>query len=188
METAFCPACGLDVVVIQMTMGVGVMAEEMSRCSNCGFDLRDANQTQSGVLFERTAIAEDMKAVRVAVKQDMLKEKISRIVDEFVDGGTFLQAVQALSAQGRVYDLAILDLNMPVINGLKAAVSLRNLESKLGWQPTPILFFSSVVCDERLNEQINRLKPVLYLNKANINTRANLSDRLRSVLTALKKQ
>lgn len=184
---SFCPACGLDVVVVYMTFGVGVLSEETPRCSNCGFDLRDANRTASGVLFERTAIAEDMRAVRLAVKECMLENQISRVVDEFEDGGTFVQAVQALSAQGRVYDLVILDLNMPVFNGLKAASFLRNLESKLTWEPIPILFFSSVVCDARLNEQFKKLAPVMYLNKATIGTRANLPDRLRCVLATIKK-
>jgi CheY-like chemotaxis protein len=166
MEKAFCPACGMDVAVVHMTLGVGVSAEEVPRCSNCGFDMRDKDQAASGVLFDRAAIAEDMKSVRVAVKEDMIGSQIATLVDEFDDGGTFMQAVQALSAQGRVYDLVILDLNMPVVNGL---------------------FFSSVVCDARLNEQIGKLTPAMYLNKATIGTRADLPDRLRNVLTALKR-
>jgi CheY-like chemotaxis protein len=176
MEKAFCPACGMDVAVVHMTLGVGVSAEEVPRCSNCGFDMRDKDQAQSGVLFERAAIAEDM-----------IGHQIATIVDEFDDGGTFMQAVQALSAQGRVYDLVILDLNMPVVNGLKAALFLRTVERKMGWDPIPILFFSSVVCDARLNEQIGKLTPAMYLNKATIGTRADLPDRLRNVLTALKR-
>lgn len=187
MEKAFCPACGMDVAVVHMTLGVGVSAEEVPRCSNCGFDMRQKDQAQSGVLFDRAAIAEDMKSVRVAVKEDMIGHQIASIVDEFDDGGTFMQAVQALSAQGRVYDLVILDLNMPVVNGLKAALFLRTMERKMGWEPIPILFFSSVVCDARLSEQIEKLTPAMYLNKATIGTRADLPDRLRNVLTALKR-
>jgi CheY-like chemotaxis protein len=187
MEKAFCPACGMDVAVVHMTLGVGVSAEEVPRCSNCGFDMRQKGQAQSGVLFERAAIAEDMKSVRAAVKEDMVTSQIAKMVDEFEDGGTFMQAVQALSAQGRVYDLVILDLNMPVVNGLKAALFLRTMERKMGWEPIPILFFSSVVCDARLNEQIGKLNPAMYLNKATIGTRADLPDRLRNVLTALKR-
>jgi CheY-like chemotaxis protein len=187
MEKAFCPACGMDVAVVYMTLGVGVSAEEVPRCSNCGFDMREKERAQSGVLFERAAIAEDMKSVRAAVKEDMLGHQIAKVVDEFEDGGTFMQALQALSAQGRVYDLVILDLNMPVVNGLKAALFLRGMERKMGWRPIPILFFSSVVCDARLNEQIGRLTPAMYLNKGTIGTRADLPDRLRNVLTALKR-
>jgi CheY-like chemotaxis protein len=187
MEKAFCPACGMDVAVVHMTLGVGVSAEEVPRCSNCGFDMRLKDRAQSGVLFERAAIAEDMKSVRTAVKEDMVGHQIAKVVDEFEDGGTFMQAVQALSAQGRVYDLVILDLNMPVVNGLKAALFLRSMERKLSWQPIPILFFSSVVCDARLNEQIEKLTPAMYLNKGTIGTRADLPERLRNVLTALKR-
>lgn len=187
MKTAFCPACGIEVQVVYITLGMGVNAEEKPRCVHCGFDLEVGGHVATGLLFNRVAIVEDMAAVRRAVKEDLVKHGMVSVADEFDDGAGFIQALQAHSAQGQIYDMAILDLNMPVVNGLKAAAFLRQLENRGGWTPIPLLFFSGIVCDERLQQHLTNLGPAVYLNKDSIEARSDLADRLRTILTALKK-
>ncbi len=186
MKTVFCPACGIDVKVVVMTLGMGVAAEEKEKCEHCGFDLTEASAATAGVHFARVGIAEDMSRIRAAVRDDLLEHQMATTVDEFPDGGAFVKAVQTLTASGGSYDLVILDLNMPMVNGLKSAAFLRATEKRLGLPAAPILIFSSVVCDERLMKQIEGLAPALYLNKATIQARDNLPGRLRSVLSALQ--
>jgi CheY-like chemotaxis protein len=186
MKKAFCPACGIEVDVVHITVGMGVHAEEKPRCVLCGFNLETAGCVSAERLFERVAIVEDMAPVRRAVREELLQQGLVESVDEYDDGSGFVKALQAGAGQGPLYDLVILDLNMPVINGLKAATFMRSLENRSGWKPVPILFFSAVVCDERLQLHLTNLGPAVYLNKASIEERSDLPDRLRSILSALK--
>ena len=187
MDQAFCHACGIQVEVVEMTMGTGVSAQEFSRCINCGFDLTNAaKESGSDELFGKVAIVEDMQQIRKAVKEDILKHKIAGFVDEFEDGGKFIQSLRKAPPGNQPYNLVILDLNMPVVDGMKTAQFIRTMEKPMGWQPIPILFFSSVVCDQRLQQRVQTMSPALYLNKATIKSRQNLPDRLRHVLDVLK--
>ena len=63
--------------------------------------------------------------------------------------------------------------------------ALRRLEQEHGFAPTPILFFSGLVCDERLRGLLKTLRPGFYLNKATITSQADLAARLREVLRHL---
>ncbi len=194
MEKAYCAACGTMTEVMLMTEGTGVSAEEAARCINCGFKVAYTPSSSptaspladlSKTLFERAAIVEDMDAIRGMVRDTLVEHRICDLVDDFANGQVFIQALQSTIHLGKTYEVVILDLQMPTINGLQAASFLRGLEKKHGWSPTPILFFSAVVCDERLRHQFQVLGPAVYLNKANIGAKENLPDRLYSVMTAL---
>ena len=184
MDKAFCPACGIHVEIIHMTVGVGVAAEEVPRCVNCGFVLSTETPDSRKVMYQRVAIAEDQEPVRSAVRDALVQHRMAAVVDEFEDGGKLIQAIQAFAGQGRIYDLVVLDLNMPVINGLQAANFLRALEKQKGWADTPILFFSAMLCDAKLRQQIQTLAPSSYLNKGTIGSREQLPERLSRVLMA----
>ena len=172
-----------------MTEGSGVFAEETGRCANCGFkvdfSIAPSTTTLNKTMFERVAIVEDMDAIRLLVRDTLIQHRMCDLVDDFANGGVFIQALQTLAHLGKIYDMVILDLQMPMVNGLQAASFLRNLEKKNVWTPAPILFFSSVVCDARLQSQFQTLGPAVYLNKATIGAKENLPERLYQVLTAL---
>ena len=172
-----------------MTEGSGVFAEETGRCANCGFkvdfSIAPSTTTLNKTMFERVAIVEDMDAIRLLVRDTLIQHRMCDLVDDFTHGGVFIQSLQAMVHLGRIYDLVILDLQMPMVNGLQAASFLRNLEKKNAWVPSPILFFSSVVCDPRLQQQFQTLGPAVYLNKATIGNKENLPERLYQVLIAL---
>jgi CheY-like chemotaxis protein len=187
MDCAFCPACGVHVPVRRVTDGSADFTDLRPSCSICGFRFDELRPLAESVLFDQVALAEDMDTVRTIVRDDLLAHGLASKVDEFTDGAPFIQVLQARAEQGLFYDLVILDLNMPTLDGLKAAHYLRSVERKHGRLPAPILFFSAVLCDGRLYEQIEALLPSLYLNKGNIRQRQELPDRLRAVLGALKR-
>ncbi|HEY3359682.1 MAG TPA: response regulator [Polyangia bacterium] len=183
MQTATCPACGVVVEVVIMTMGTGVDAAEVARCPHCGFSFAaEAAPPPASTLYPRVAVADDVEHVRQAVARSLVAERLAADVDQFSDGSHFIGAVRARSREGCAYQLVILDLQMPVIDGVKAAHALRQMERQHGWPPTPILFFSALVCDDRLRGLLKTLRPGFYLNKATITSQADLSARLRELL------
>ncbi|MBI5482107.1 MAG: response regulator [Deltaproteobacteria bacterium] len=189
MDRAFCPACGVVVEPVSMTVGDGVESEEVTRCPTCGFVFPGGEGAPvEAPLYARVAVADDMEHVRKAVARALLAQRLAGTVDEFADGGGFIAAVRRLSATGDAYQLAILDLHMPIIDGLKAALALRQLERQLGWSPTPILFFSAIVCDERLRGHLAALGPGFYLNKGVVAVERDLGERLRDVLAHLARR
>ncbi len=113
---------------------------------------------------------------------------MARNVDCFDDGTGFVAAVKQRAAANRGFDLAILDIQMPVIHGLRAADFLRKLEKHHGLPVCPVLLFSSTPYDERLEQAMIPLQPAFYFNKARVQTKADLPERLAAVLTALKQR
>ncbi|GBE36907.1 response regulator receiver domain protein [bacterium BMS3Bbin07] len=63
------------------------------------------------------------------------------------------------------FRFAIIDLNMPVMDGLTAARTLRTLEEKKKKKKVPILFFSGIKADKGLKRQMELLAPANYVNK-----------------------
>jgi CheY-like chemotaxis protein len=127
-----------------------------------------------------------MMHVRKSVIDALLTTGLAAEVEGFADGAAFVKAVKANASQGPRFALAILDINMPILDGLKAALFLRKFEQHYGWQPTPILMFSSLTYDERMAEQLVQLRPAFYFNKAKITSSEDLPVRLESVLRSLK--
>jgi CheY-like chemotaxis protein len=179
----------LVVEPVSMTVGDGVESEEVVRCPTCGFIFPGGEEVPvEAPLYVRVAVADDMEHVRKAVARALLAQRLAGTVDEFADGGGFIAAVRRLASTGGAYQLAILDLHMPIIDGLKAAVALRQLERHMGWCPTPIIFFSAVLCDERLRSHLAALGPGFYLNKGVVSAERDLGERLRDVLVHLARR
>lgn len=182
VDRGYCAACGETVEVVVMTRGVGFDAKEEPRCINCGLLMADPPRISAGVPFPRVAVADDAESLRKAVAEDLRSLGLASSVELFVDGAQFASTVNERAALGRPFDLVVLDLHMPVFDGLKAARFLRNLETQLRWEPVPILFFSSIVCDERLRQALTLLRPCSYLNKGSVGMRSNLPMRLERIL------
>lgn len=182
MDTAYCPACGENVEVVVITLGSSVSATEQPRCANCGFVLTDPTEPPKRLAFRRVAVADDRESLRNAVAEDLSTLGLASEVEVFVDGAQFASAVNACVTEEPPFDLVILDLQMPVFDGLKAANFLRSLEKQRGWKPVLILFFSAIRCDERLRRVLASMGPSCYLNKGSVGTRANLPKRLEQVL------
>jgi CheY-like chemotaxis protein len=82
--------------------------------------------------------------------------------------------------------LCILDIRMPVFNGVNAAMALRSIEK--GFErprKTPILFFSTVKCDDTLREVLRFTSPSRYINKGASDSPDQLADRLLEVVQRL---
>jgi CheY-like chemotaxis protein len=55
------------------------------------------------------------------------------------------QALDILATEH--FDLILMDMQMPVLNGLQATQAIRQLELESGWTPTPVVAFTANVLD-----------------------------------------
>jgi CheY-like chemotaxis protein len=87
-------------------------------------------------------VAEDYEANRMVVEQ--LLKLLGCSVDSVANGR---QAVEAMSRGP--YDLVLMDVQMPVMDGLAATAAIRTMEEPLGTH-TPILAYTAYSMEEDL--------------------------------------
>ncbi|HEY5594834.1 MAG TPA: response regulator, partial [Nitrospiria bacterium] len=94
------------------------------------------------------------------------------------NGQEFIASFTKRLAENKPVDLVILDLEMPVMDGITAARVMRVVESKYRTVKVPILFFSARKCDETLKQQLSLFSPASYVNKGNDSDPAKLVERI----------
>jgi CheY-like chemotaxis protein len=88
-------------------------------------------------------IADDSDFLREFMKKLILKKGLAEEVIACVDGQEFITEITKALAKDKRIDLAILDLEMPRMDGVTAARALRAVEAKFETgKKIPILFFS----------------------------------------------
>lgn len=139
------------------------------QCEYCGFilDIQALYEPEIDVKKGYALIADDSKYTRKIIEDILTERKFSEYIISFENGAAIIQAYSKLLSENSVVDLAIIDLNMPVIDGLTAARTLRSLETKNNVRKVPIVFFSSKKADEVLKKHMEELKPAIYVNKTN---------------------
>jgi CheY-like chemotaxis protein len=115
----------------------------------------------------------------------LLKRKLCRTVLAAANGQEFVAGFTKRLAEGRDTDLVILDLEMPLMDGITAARVLRSLEGKHSVGKVPILFFSGRKCDDSLKQQMALLAPASYVNKGNESDPEKLVERIDQLVTYL---
>jgi CheY-like chemotaxis protein len=140
-----------------------------------------------GALFDRVLVAEDTALLREIVKDSLVQGGISRHVRGCANGEEFLQVAAESVAAGVAIDLAVLDVDMPILNGYFAAIALRAMERGLRARPTPIVFFTAYPCDETFKKVLDHCQPARYLNKGADSSPPRIAARLVQVLASLRR-
>jgi CheY-like chemotaxis protein/HPt (histidine-containing phosphotransfer) domain-containing protein len=113
---------------------------------SCTCAKRDAARATDGLPgaehAPRVLVAEDYEANRIVVEQ--LLKLLGCSVDSVANGR---QAVEAMSRGP--YDLVLMDVQMPVMDGLAATAAIRTMEEPLGTH-TPILAYTAHSMEEDL--------------------------------------
>ncbi len=182
MKRAYCPSCGEEVDVFVMIAG----GEERPHCSQCGLLLDEKSLEEKKRTLENVFIAEDSYSLRSALSEILISRKIAKNVIEAGDGREFLAKVTEAFKKDMNVSLAILDVNMPNIDGINAAKTLRVLEDGFRRNSRiPILFFSVVPCDENFKKFLQLLTPSAYLNKGKEGTPEKLAERVYQIIKRL---
>lgn len=159
--------------------------EERIHCTQCGLDL--SNKEFKKKIMDRLLISDDSSIVRKQVAEIFANSGIVRDIVESENGRVFLSQLSDLLKNKAPVDLIILDVNMPIINGIDAARTVRAIETGLKLtQKIPIVFFSVIKCDENFKRIMNITKPSAYLNKGNSADKEQFGTRLLDVIDRLR--
>ena len=161
-DTAYCPSCGETVETLALMRG-GV---EEKGCSFCGLLLREGKDDEPVSTYGVVLSADDMPFICDRVASMMMERKLATEVITSENGEVFLEKLARRFAHNDPVDLVILDVQMPILSGVHAAVSLRALEK--AYKRTslvPIIFFTANRCDATFQKVLKYCHPATYLNK-----------------------
>ena len=179
----YCICCG-ETVPVNTIMRDGNL--ELT-CTYCGFVLdvaRPGRRTALGCVLA----ADDSGLARDLVKGMLLKNKLADTVVSVENGQAFVAAFTKRITEQQPVNLVILDLQMPVMDGITAARIMRTVEGKFEMEKTPILFFSGQKCDENLKHQLELLAPASYVNKGSDADPETLVERVSHLISHLNTQ
>lgn len=182
MASSYCPACAESVHPVADSTGRAI-------CPNCTIlltDDREAVLEGSEVLFDTVLVAEDTRLIREILKDGLVAEGLAERVFGAEDGQQFIQLYTEHLYHDKTVDLAILDIQMPVLGGASTAIALRGMEKAVGMKPATIIFFTSHALTDDLRSLIRYCKPAHYLNKGADASPPRIIKRLREVMRALK--
>jgi signal transduction histidine kinase/CheY-like chemotaxis protein len=96
----------------------------------------------------RALVAED-NDINALITQKALRRLAFEVV-RAVDGEEALRLASPIAPlESRPFDVILMDLKMPGIDGYEATRRLRRLEAGCGWSPTPIIALTANAFDER---------------------------------------
>ncbi len=184
-KRVYCPSCGVEVqgyVVVQK-------GNEITHCPICGLVIPDEDKAQEALeLVKCVALADDSDSLRGILEKMLIQQKIAKEVVSAANGVEFISVVTKRMKANLPISLAILDVEMPTMTGVQAAMSLRNIEKQAGrTRPIPILFFTSRPCDERFKAFLAQVEPSSYVNKGTSPDPVDLAKRVYKVLQILFK-
>lgn len=149
--------------------------EAMKRATEGG-PVRQMNQVM---------LAEDSTFLRQITRDLLVSQQLAKDVVDCEDGVAFVEAYTRALVGGSRPDLVVLDVRMPGLDGQQAAFAMRAVETALGQKRTPILFFSSVLCDEDFKAILKELGNARYIRKSEDGDAQQLGERIVSVLGRL---
>jgi CheY-like chemotaxis protein len=165
--------------------------EEIAHCSNCGLILqlaeKHAAKPESKLRpLQYVIAAEDSPLLLKSIGNMINSKGISKEVESCKDGEEFVTKVTDRMKQNQNISLAILDVAMPILNGINAAVIFRAIEKGFGKKRfTPILFFTSYKCDDTFKKVLKYAAPAKYINKGTGSSPEQFAERLMQVISQL---
>ena len=135
-----------------------------------------------------TLVADDSRYTRKIIEDLVMDKKFSSDVLSFENGLELTSAYSKFLAGKQAVDVAIIDLNMPVMNGLTAARAIRAIEAQKKHSLCPDVFFSAEKADDDLKEQMRSLEPAYYVNKGADPDPDSLKSRVEHLLCYLREK
>ena len=184
---SFCHGCGehVDTYLVSRETGAGPSNSKQDKCCIfCGMPVVKLS-SKKVIPVNNIIVADDSPMIREMLKDILTDENLARNVTCCDHGADFLSTFTGMAMEGEPPALAVLDLAMPVLNGVNAAIAMRAIEKPLGLLPAPILFFTSQKCDDSFKKVLSYCKPAQYINKGVSSTPELLASRVRNVIIQL---
>ena len=161
-ETRYCLCCGENVPFNYVERH----ERREITCAYCGFTLDVQKLWEPSKISEgHVLVADDSKYVRDIIVDALKAGRVCANVVAVENGLELTSVFSKLISENSSIDAAIIDLNMPIMDGITAARTMRAIETQHRIQPTPVIFFSAVKADEALRAQMDMLAPASYVNK-----------------------
>ena len=178
-DTQYCLCCGENVP----TNTVYRDGNTEITCLYCGFVL-GLKENEERTTADCILTADDSSTIRNLMTQILKEKGLAREVLSFENGMVFLTEFNKRISSEKGVNLVILDLQMPVMDGLKAALTMRAIEKKTNLpKKTPIIFFSARKCDESLKKQLSQCTPAVYFNKGETPDPTAIADRINHLVS-----
>lgn len=188
-ETKYCLCCGEEVRFNRIERNERI---EMT-CVYCGFllsfedesllTMQEPTSTTWSDRLQRILVADDSKFTRKIIRDLLVEKNIANEVMTFENGLELTSAFAKLVTEKKPVDVAIIDINMPVMDGLTAAKTIRSIESQNNLPHIPIAFFSVIKADDNLRNQMNMMAPANYVNKGSDPDPDKLAERVEQLLS-----
>ena len=172
-----CLYCGLIISVEKVSGAAG------------GVQVIEVSGAEEELAAWTMIIADDSDFLREFMRKLIMKKGLAHEVIACKDGQEFVAEVTRALAQDKRVDLVVLDLEMPVMDGITAARTLRAVEKKFDLKrKIPILFFSVHRCDDGLRKQLAQAAPASYINKGSDSAPEKLTQRVEDLVHHLLKK
>ena len=188
-ETKYCLCCGEKVQFNRIERG----NRTEFTCIYCGFPLsaddeplltvEETTSSPEEKKFRLVLVADDSKFTRKIIQDLLIEKKLADNVLAFENGLELTSAFARLTAEKKLVDAAIIDINMPVMDGLTAARIIRGIESQNNIPRVPITFFSSLKADDDMRTQMEMLAPANYVNKGTEPDPDKLAERVEQLFS-----
>ena len=185
----FCPSCGENVdtyILERMGDSFGEIEEEYC-CVHCGIKVYDSCQREIKPA-DSILVSDDSSMIRGLLHDLLIENNLSKKVVSSRDGSDFITLFSKSISEKLPFSLVVLDVAMPVLNGINAAIAMRAIEKALNMNPTPILFFTASKCDENFKKVLSYCNPAQYVNKGVSSTPDLLASRIGRVVKYLLKE
>lgn len=181
-DDKYCLCCGEYVPVNTITRDGNL---ELT-CIYCGFVL-DVARPGVRQMLQYVVTADDCGLTRDLLKSMLLTRRLAREITAVQNGREFVAVVAKRLTDRLPLSLVILDMQMPVMDGVTAARVMRTVEGTLGGAKTPILFFSAQKSDESLKRQLEVFAPASYVNKGSDADPLQLIERIDQLIAHLQR-
>lgn len=180
----YCHSCGTRVAIYTMISPEG----EVDRCQVCNSVISDEELKIEHISLGMVYVVEDTALLREMIKDILLVRGLAQNVQGCVNGAEFLSYYTVDLIKKSPPGLVMLDVVMPVMNGINAAVAMRAVERAFGKHRTPILFFTVKQCDEAFRKVLRFCTPAMYINKGTESSPAKMKARVEAVVAKLWKE
>jgi len=205
----FCNNCGKRVEPVSVSMGTEGI--ERLRCPNCGafLDIPDDDASFREALLsgeeqipfsDESIIIPTYDTVVVAgykpelmniIVEEMSKKNLAREITPCANGEELIiKLIKDLnSSDGGHINLIVLDVPMPYLNGINAAIGIRAIEKTYPeHQPVPILFMTKKPVDDTFKKVIKYVAPAKYAGLGASDNPKELAGRISRIITLLSQE
>ena len=168
----YCSGCGEKVEPYVATDESG---NEVTVCLACGLPLEELAEDRELPQLDHVIVAEGSRIVQKLISNVLTSEKLARMVSTCETSDELISRVTNLLAHHLHPDLLIIDVDMPGMDEVATALSIRALEEGMETDnPIPILFFTSKRIGKAFRQTLQIISPALYVNRGRDSSVANL--------------